>query len=77
MDECVFKSRDFKRTAWSCPYENLVVEDRTAYQPCQCVCSAICMCHGVIATKIVDFAFKADTFKELLEDIVGFPGHRD
>ena len=27
IDECVFKSRDFKRTAWSRPYENLAVED--------------------------------------------------
>ena len=34
LDECVFKSRDFKKVAWSTPYQNLKVEDRTANQPC-------------------------------------------
>ena len=29
LDECIFKSRDFKKKAWSAPYENLFVEDRT------------------------------------------------
>ena len=34
IDECVFKSRDFKRTAWSRPHENLAVEDCVQNQPC-------------------------------------------
>ena len=29
LDECVFKSRDFKRSAWSAPKQNLNVFDRT------------------------------------------------
>lgn len=29
LDECVFKSRDFKKVAWSGPYQNLKVFDRT------------------------------------------------
>ena len=29
LDECVFKSRDFKKTAWSMPNQNLKVFDRT------------------------------------------------
>ena len=29
LDECIFKSRDFKKKAWSVPYDNLFVEDRT------------------------------------------------
>ena len=33
LDECLFKSRDFKRKAWSNPYDNLFVEDRTYKQP--------------------------------------------
>jgi hypothetical protein len=34
LDECDFKSRDFKKVAWSRPYENLQVFDRTPMQPC-------------------------------------------
>ena len=33
LDECLFKSRDFKRRAWSNSYDNLFVEDRTEKQP--------------------------------------------
>ena len=29
LDEVIFKSRDFKRSAWSAPYQNLTVFDRT------------------------------------------------
>ena len=29
LDECIFKSRDFTRTAWSNPKQNLRVYDRT------------------------------------------------
>lgn len=33
LDECLFKSRDFKRSAYSNRYQNLRVEDRTGKQP--------------------------------------------
>ena len=33
-DECVFKARGYQRQAWSAPYENVFVEDRTGKQPC-------------------------------------------
>ena len=28
LDECVFKSRDFKRQAWSSPHDSILVKDR-------------------------------------------------
>ena len=28
-DECVFKSRGYQKQAWSAPYQNVIVEDRT------------------------------------------------
>lgn len=33
LDECLFKSRDFAKFAWSAPNQNLRVEDRTGKQP--------------------------------------------
>ena len=33
-DECVFKARGYQKQAWSGPYENITVEDRTSKQPC-------------------------------------------
>ena len=49
LDECVYKSRDFQKLAFSRPYMNLKVEDRTYKQPCQAVCTAISSHHGVVA----------------------------
>ena len=33
-DETVFKSRDFQRKAYSMPYQNIHISDRTGKQPC-------------------------------------------
>ena len=33
-DEAIFTARGFQMTAWSAPYTNVVVEDRTDNQPC-------------------------------------------
>ena len=31
LDECVFKARDFNRSAWSAPKQKITVFDRTSY----------------------------------------------
>ena len=71
LDECVFKSRDFKRTAWSAPKHNLQVFDRTGKQPCQALSMAICSCHGVLAQHQVDYALTIESFMEMLDNISG------
>ena len=48
LDECVFKARNFTRTAWSNPKQNLKVYDRTYKQPCQAISMAI-DCDGIVA----------------------------
>ena len=74
LDECIFKSRDFKRKAWSKPYDNLFVEDRTQKQPCQAICVAICSCCGVLAQHQADYSFTHETFIEMLDCIHGAVG---
>ena len=69
LDECIFKQRDMKRKAWSNAYENLSVEDRTPNQPCQCICVAICACHGMLAYHQVDYAFDHESFMVMLDNI--------
>ena len=69
LDECVFKSRDFKRQAWSNKGHNLKVYDCTQKQPCQAVSIAICSCHGVLAQVQSDHSIKSNTFEEMLESI--------
>ena len=75
LDECVFKSRDFKRQAWSNKGVNLRVYDCVQKQPCQAVSIAICSCHGVIAQVQADKSIKGDSFEQMLESIRdGAPG---
>jgi transposase len=71
LDECLFKSRDFTRRAWSNPKQNLQVFDRTYNQPVQAVSMAICKCHGVLTQLQVDYALTVETFKEMLDSVSG------
>ena len=69
LDEYVFKSRDFKRQAWSNIGVNLTVLDCTQKQPCQAVSIAICSCHGVLAQTQVDYSITSNVFEQMLESI--------
>jgi hypothetical protein len=52
LDEVVFSARSYEhRRAWSNLNENVHVEDRSRYQPCQAVCAAVCACHGIYAIR--------------------------
>ena len=51
LDECVFKSRDKNKFAYSAPKQNIHVYDRTYDQPCQCISMAISSNYGVLAFK--------------------------
>lgn len=69
IDECVFKARGFKMNAWSRPGENVTVEDRTDYQPCQAVCAGVCRCHQLLCYMITDFSFDGPKFVEFLHQL--------
>ena len=68
-DECVFKSRGYQQHAWSGPYENIIVEDRTGRQPAQAVCAAVCKCHGVLTYMIEDYSFDETKFESFLREV--------
>ena len=68
-DECVFKSRGYQKQAWSAPYDNITVEDRTGKQPCQAVCAAVCRCHGILTYQIEDYSFNEEMFESFLKEI--------
>ena len=65
-DECVFKSRGYQKQAWSGPYENVIVEDRTGKQPAQAVCAAVCKCHGVLYYQVEDYSYDEEKFVSFL-----------
>ena len=76
-DECVFKSRGYQKQAWSAPYDNITVEDRTGKQPCQAVCAAVCRCHGILTYQIEDYSFNEEKFEYFLKEIRAATGGED
>ena len=76
-DECVFKARGYQKQAWSGPYQNVTVEDRTGKQPAQAVCAAVCKCHGVLTYQIEDFSFDEEKFKSFLREVRASSGNDD
>ena len=76
-DECVFKARGYQKQAWSGPYENVTVEDRTGLQPCQAICAAVCKCHGLLYYQIEDYSFDEDKFESFLKQVRASVGNDD
>ena len=73
----MFKARGYQKQAWSGPYENITVEDRTGKQPCQAVCAAVCKCHGVLTYMIEDYSFDEVKFKSFLREVRASVGNED
>lgn len=69
IDECTFSSRGFSKTAWSNQHQNITVEDRSRNQPCQAVCAAVCVCHGLLAVRVEDYSFDNQKFIDFLVDV--------